>query len=303
MANTIAYADILQKELDQQMLEESTTGWMDTNAGEVIYNGGSEIKVPTISMDGLADYDRTEGFPTGSVTLTYQSYTMKQDRGRSFMLDAMDVDESNFIANATNVAATFQREHVIPEVDAFRYSKIAALAKTANRMVGGVALTADNIYSMLLKDIAAVQDVVGDVQLVITMSALTSAIMSESTQLARRLDVMDFKRGELVTKVKCIDGNPILVAPSARLKTEYLFKNEAAGGGFAPTGAAKEILWEICPRRVPIGLCKTDKLRIFTPEVNQKADAWKIDYRKYHDLMIKQQKMQSVLVRIKESVE
>lgn len=302
MANNIAYADILQKELDQQMLAESTTGWMDANAGEVIYNGGSEIKVATISMDGLADYDRAAGFPDGSVTLSYQSYTMTQDRGRSFMLDAMDVNESNFIANATNVAATFQREHVIPEVDAFRYSKIAALAKAANRMVGGVELTADNIYGMLLKDIAAAQDVVGDVQLVITMSALTSAIMSESTQLARRLDVMDFKRGELMTKVKSVDGNPILVAPSARLKTEYLFKDEAAGGGFAPTEAAKNILWEICPRRVPIGLCKTDKLRIFTPEVNQKADAWKIDYRKYHDLMIKQQKLESVLVRIAEAV-
>ena len=218
------------------------------------------------------------------------------------MLDAMDVNESNFIANATNVAATFQREHVIPEVDAFRYSKIAALAKEAGRMVGGVELTADNIYSMLLRDIAAVQDVVGDVQLVITMSAITSAIVSESAQLAKRIDVMDFKRGEIMTKVKSIDGNPILVAPSARLKTEYLFKDEAAGGGFAPTEGAKNILWEICPRRVPIGLCKTDKLRIFTPEVNQKADAWKIDYRKYHDLMIKQQKLASVLVRIAEAV-
>jgi len=214
----------------------------------------------------------------------------------------MDVNESNFIANATNVAATFQREHVIPEVDAFRYSKIAALAKEAGRMVGGVELTADNIYSMLLRDIAAVQDVVGDVQLVITMSAITSAIVSESAQLAKRIDVMDFKRGEIMTKVKSIDGNPILAAPSARLKTEYLFKDEAAGGGFAPTEGAKNILWEICPRRVPIGLCKTDKLRIFTPEVNQKADAWKIDYRKYHDLMIKQQKLASVLVRIAEAV-
>lgn len=302
MPNSIEYADILQKELDQQMLAESTTGWMDANAGEVIYNGGSEIKVPTISMGGLADYSRAEGFPDGSVTLTYQSYTMTQDRGRSFMLDAMDVNESNFIANATNVAATFQREHVIPEVDAFRYSKIAALAKEAGRMVGGVELTADNIYSMLLRDIAAVQDVVGDVQLVITLSAITSAIVSESAQLAKRIDVMDFKRGEIMTKVKSIDGNPILVAPSARLKTEYLFKDEAAGGGFAPTEGAKNILWEIFPRRVPIGLCKTDKLRIFTPEVNQKADAWKIDYRKYHDLMIKQQKLASALVRIAEAV-
>ena len=47
MANTIQYADILQKELDQQMLAESTTSWMDANAGQVIYDGGATIKVPT----------------------------------------------------------------------------------------------------------------------------------------------------------------------------------------------------------------------------------------------------------------
>lgn len=96
MANTIQYADILQKELDQQMLAESTTSWMDANAGQVIYDGGATIKVPTISMDGLADYDRTTGYPKGAVSLKYESYTMTQDRARSFTLDSMDVNESNF---------------------------------------------------------------------------------------------------------------------------------------------------------------------------------------------------------------
>lgn len=302
MPNNIEFATILQKELDQQMLAESTTGWMDQNAGQVIYNGGSEIKVPTISMDGLADYDREKGYPDGSVTLRYQSYTMTQDRGRTFMLDAMDVNESNFIANATNVAAEFQRQHVIPEVDAYRYSKIAALAKEHNRLVGGIEITANNIYSMLLEDIAAVQDVIGTRQLVITMSALTAVLISQSKELSRSLSMIDFGQGTLKTRVKGIDEHPILTVPSARLKTEYLFKDEVAGGGFAPTEAAKSIMWMICPRNLPIGLCKTDKLRIFAPDVNQKADAWKIDYRKYHDLIILKNKMNGLIVRTKEAV-
>ena len=31
---------------------------------------------------------------------------------------------------------------------------------------------------------------------------------------------------------------------------------------------------------------KTDNVKIITPEANQFADAWDIDYRKYHDLFI-----------------
>lgn len=302
MLNSIQYADILQKELDQQIMVEATSSWMDENAGEVIYNGGATIKIPTISTDGLADYDRDNGFPQGAVTLTHESYTMTQDRARTFMLDAMDVNESNFLVNAAHVSSVFQREHVIPEIDAYRYSKEAALAKAAGRMFGGTIITAENIYGMLLDDLAAIQDVVGDIQLVITMSVLTGALLNQSKELSRHLSLVDFTRGEIQSKVKGIDNNPILTVPSARFKTEYVFRDETAGGGFAPTEDAKTIMWTIRPRSLPIGLCKTDKLRIFEPDVNQKADAWKIDYRKYHDLIIKKNQMDSMLVRINETV-
>ena len=53
MANTITYAKIFQKELDKQVLEGSTSGWMEENASQVIYNGGNEIKMPKMSLQGL----------------------------------------------------------------------------------------------------------------------------------------------------------------------------------------------------------------------------------------------------------
>ena len=42
---------------------------MDANAGQVIYNGGSEVKIPKMSVQGLGDYDRDNGYQQGGVTV------------------------------------------------------------------------------------------------------------------------------------------------------------------------------------------------------------------------------------------
>ena len=65
MANTIATASLIQKNLDKAAAQQLLTGWMEANAGQVIYNGGAEVKIPKLSMDGLGDYSRTDGFNSG----------------------------------------------------------------------------------------------------------------------------------------------------------------------------------------------------------------------------------------------
>lgn len=315
MANTIAYATLFQQALDKQAVAKLTSGWMDDNAGQVIYNGGKEIKIPKISMDGLADYDRANGFNEGSVTLEYETKTMTQDRGRSFSLDAMDVDETNFVANATNVMGTFQATKVIPEIDAYRYSKIASLAiaattaesSTLELAVGGNTITAANVLEKLKADIAYVQDIVGeDVPLVISMSALIASLLDQSEKVSKYIDTTDFKKGDLTTKVKSIDEIPIIKVPSARLKTAYTFNDGKTSGqtkgGFVAATGAKNINWMITPRTAPIAVNKTDKIRIFDPNVNQKGDAWKLDYRKYHDLWVMDEALKLCRVNIKEAL-
>lgn len=306
MANIIDYATIFQQALDTQMVQGATSGWMEANAGQVIYNGGKEIKIPKISMDGLGNYDRVNGFTQGSINLTYETMIMTQDRARTFQLDAMDVNESNFVANASAVMAEFQRVHVIPEVDAFRYSKIASLAITAGRASGGYTPAVADILSKIKADIAAMQDVVGDVPLIITMSYATKNILENSTELTKQLSVIDFTQGQVNTKVSAIDGYPIITVPSVRLKTAYVFYDgKTAGqeaGGFVADASAKTINWIICAQTAPIAVSKTDNVRIFEPRVNQVADAYKIDYRKYHDIWIPDNKMSAVFVNIKEAL-
>ena len=290
----------MQKKLDQAVIIGATSGWMEANAGEVIYNGGDEVKIPTMTTSGLADYDRDNGFVQGGITLKYNTYKMTQDRGRTFQIDRMDVDESGFVATSANLIKTFQTQQVIPEIDSYRYSTIADIAVKANQSEA-VALTADNALTKIREHIRAVQDIVGDdVPLILTMSTKTRTLIEDSPKIGKSINVADFKQGGMNFKVKSLDESVIRIAPSSRLKTKYeILDGTTSGqeaGGLKAAADAKDINWIITPQRVPIAISKTDKLRVFEPDTNQKADAWKIDYRKYHDLWIKESNKKIIFV-------
>ncbi len=299
--NTLQYSQQFQTVLDAQMLAGATSAFMEANAGQVKYDGGDTVYIPEINLQGLAKYDRDEGFNQGSVTLKFNPYKMTQDRGRTFQLDSMDVNETNFVATAGTVMGEFQRLQVIPEIDAYRYSKISALATAENKVTTGFTPAVATILEKLEAEITEIQDVVGEEEnLIIVMSTKLRTILNNADKFNRYLNVAEFKNGAVNTKVKAFNDIPILGVPSARMKTAYVFNdgktaNQQAGGFKVDTGA-KDINWIIMPQRAPIAVSKTDKVRVFTPELNQKADAWKIDYRKYHDLWIPKNRFAAIRV-------
>ena len=228
---------------------------------------------------------------------------MTQDRGRKFQLDSMDVDETSFIASAANVVTQFQRLQIIPEVDAYRYSKLAALAIGAGNTSSYTPATTD-ILSKLLADISAVQDVIGENEpLIISMSYAVATILSQADKITKILDTAQFTQGGIQTKVLSLDGMPIKRVPSARLKTAYVFNDgKTAGqtaGGFVPATSALDINWIISSARAPIAVSKTDNMKIFDPQTNQNADAWLIEYRKFHELWVPDNKLTAVRVSTK----
>lgn len=297
--NTLEYAKIFQTELDKKIEEQLTSAWMDANAGQVKYTGGNEVKIPKISLVGLGNYDRDKGFKQGSVTLSYETKKLTQDRGRTFLLDSQDVDETNFVASAGMVMGEFQRLQVVPEVDAYRYSKIyeAAKAKHADTYTA----TTRDIIDKLDADISTVQDAVGGSEpLVICMNRKVHAILNNTEGIQKYINVGDFNNGFVSTKVKIFNDVPVIDVPSARFKTAYTFNagETADKGGFEVASGALEMNWIIIPRRAPIAVVKTDKIRIFAPDVNQNADGWKLDYRKYHDLWVKDNALDGIMVNV-----
>lgn len=299
MANTIEYAKIFNTELDLQMIPELVTGWMDDNAGLVKYSGGDEAKIPSINMDGLGDYDRDSGYPEGSIGLAYETMKLTQDRAQGFNFDAMVVNESNFIVTAGNVMGQFQRTKVVPEVDAYRLSKIAQLAGEEHSR--DYTPTAASVFKELQNDISAVQDAIGDNEpLVVMMAIPIHTMISQTPDLAKKFDVANFTQGKVETRVRALDTVPILRAPSKRMMTEFdFFTGKDGKFGFAAKVGAKPINWIITPRKAPIAVCKTDVTRVFDPLTYQKANAWHVDYRKFHDLWMTKNKLEGVLVNRK----
>lgn len=74
----------LQNQLDRQVLEGATSGWMEENVSQAIYNGGNEIKLPKMSLQGLGSYSRDDGYAGGAITYAYETFTLTQGKRQTF---------------------------------------------------------------------------------------------------------------------------------------------------------------------------------------------------------------------------
>lgn len=301
MANSIERASVFQSALDNQFAQQAVTGWMDENAGQVQYAGGKEIKVPSVVLQGLGTYDRTNGAPGSVISLSYQTLPMTMDRGRALEIDEMDVEETKGAAAMAALAATFQEQFVAPEIDAYRLSKAVQLAGAERQRTYTPA--AASVLQTLNDDIMTVIDKVGSgAQLIIHISNAAYGILINSDKLVKQLDVINFQRGEISQRVRAIDGIPLINTRNLLMKSAYTFNDGTSGGqetgGFAATAEAKQINWIIFARRAPIAVSKQDASRLFSPAEWQKARCWHYDYRRYHDLWITQNKLDGVYANI-----
>ena len=303
--NTLATATIFQQTLDQVAVQECLTGWMDANAGQVIYNGGAEVKIPKMNVQGLGDYDRDNGYAQGAVTLEYETRKMTQDRGRKFHLDAMDVDETNFVVTASNVMGEFQRVHVVPEIDAYRLSAVAtAVMETEDALVKyGYTPAEATILREIKTGIKKIRDAGYNGPLVI--HATGDVMLELEMALAGKIQNVTFSQGGIDTTVPSVDKVPLIETPQNRMYTAItIYDGKTEGqtvGGYVKGTDAKEVNFMIMPRTAPIAVSKQDLTRIFTPTENQNANAWAMDYRRFHDLWLKDNAAKLVYMNVKDA--
>jgi hypothetical protein len=304
--NTLATATLFQNTLDKVAIQEAVTGWMDSNAGQVIYNGGSEVKIPKMSVQGMGDYDRDNWYQQGGVTLEYETRKMTQDRGRKFQLDPIDINENNFVTTAAAVMGEFQRMYVVPEIDAYRISKIASETITANKagMVSyGYTPGATNTSALrkVKEGIKAIRELYNGP---LVIHATPDFIMELELELSGKILNTTFSKGGIDTAVPSVDGVPIVSTPSNRMYTAItIYDGKTPGqeqGGYVKGATAKNINFVVLPRTTPIAITKQDIMRIFDPNINQKLNAWQMDYRRFHDIWVLDNKLDSIYLSIKE---
>lgn len=301
--NTLEYAVKMTEELDKILVADSVFGMCVDNNLRAKFVGAKTVMIPSIDMQALADYDRDTGFVRGSVSVGRIPYTLSMDRGRSFQVDREDDDETGVADLQGNVLREFVRTKVNPELDAYCASKLAGLAVLRGNVITGTPAT--GAVAMLNQAITAVQDVAGyGEELVAFVSNTFWSALNATPEITRQINVGEFKRGEVTTKVKMLDGVALIPVPSPRMKTAYTFLDgETAGqkdGGFIPAENAKDIGFIVMPRKAAKLVKKTEKIRNFSPDQNLDADAWKTDYRVYYDMFVMESMANTVFTFIYE---
>lgn len=297
MANTIATATLFQTELDKAAVQGALTGWMESNAGQVKYSGGKEVKIPKLKLQGMTDYSKATGYNEGDIVYEYETRVMTQDRGRKFSIDAMDVDESGFVLTAGTIMGEFQREQVVPEIDAYRLSKLATtvIGSVTNAVFSYTPVDTDIIRK--IKDgIKVIRENGYNGELVIHATCDTV----EAIELAAlgKLTTVTFSAGGIDTKVPAIDRCPIVETPQNRMYSSITLNN-SGDGGYSKGSTAIDTNFLIMPRTAPIAISKQDNMRIFDPQTNQTKNAWSMDYRKYHDLWVKDNSAKLIFANFK----
>ena len=281
--NSIENTTRYTAELDKMFAQKSATGFFADSTLATNFVGAKTVIIPDVNFQGLADYDRDTGFSRGAITVSNASYTMAMDRARSLQIDREDMDETGIANLAGQILGEYVRTKVVPECDAYVLSKLAGLAQSrANTLNGDASAPLETLINLINE----VQAVVGyDEELVAFIDSYVYAAMQNSSEISNMITVSDFKQGEVNLKVKSLNGVALIPVVSERMKTAYTFQNNAAGG-FVPADNARSIYMLVCPKKGAHLVKKTENMRIFTPEQNIDADAYKFDYRIYYDVFV-----------------
>ena len=289
--NSLENAKRYSDELDKMFAQKSATGFFADNALATKFVGAKTVIIPDINFQGLADYDRDTGFSRGAITVSNTSYTMAMDRARSLQIDREDMDETGIASLAGKILGEYVRTKVVPECDAYVLSKLAGLANTRANTIDGDVSKPFEALCLLINE---VRGKVGfDEELVAFLDNRIYAALMNSNEISRMITVSDFKQGDVNIRVQSLNGVAIIPVVSERMKTAYTFNNTTAGG-FTPTASAKSVYMLVCPKSGAHLVKKTEQMRIFTPEQNVDADAYKFDYRIYYDVFVNKSGLDSV---------
>ncbi|MBQ9001540.1 MAG: hypothetical protein IJ087_06785 [Eggerthellaceae bacterium] len=158
MPNSIAFAKHYIPIIDE-VYQQSSVSRVLTSGGRMVRatHNAREIMIPKISVSGLGDYTRDQGYKTGSINLEYQTRQMNYDRGVKITADVMDVAESGIEDCFFEAGAELQRSHVAPEADAFTFAQIAGHAGIGSSVDDFGSATATDVLAKL-RDVTSLMD-------------------------------------------------------------------------------------------------------------------------------------------------
>lgn len=285
MANAITLAEKYQPLLDEVYKEAALTKDLETD--QVKFDNSHTVKILKLVVPALGDYSRNSGFTAGDVTATWESWTLSEDRGREFSIDAMD-DEETLDMTFGKASSEFVRTQVAPEIDMYRFAK---LAQTTGVTTVQAALADGAAYEKAISTAEAALDnaeapkegrilYINPVGYQALKNLFATRFASKNDQLNRGFDEFD--------------GMKVVVVPQGRFVDKITKDSSTKVYSKATDGVDLNFL-VVAPSAVQ-ATAKHAKIRVFTPDVNQTMDAYKFQYRIYHDIFVYENKVAGVYV-------
>lgn len=291
VANSIALASKYLPILDEIYKAGSKTAILDTLAEQIRFDGAKIAYLYGADPVGLSAYSRNAGFVPGDVDGAWQPYEITQDRGRSFMVDVMDNDETLGMAFGT-LLGEFERTEVIPEIDAYRFAKYAAAATGTNKVTETLSAAQATITS--IDNATAVLDdkeVPYEGRVLFVTPNTYKLIKGGVTRMIMNGDA------DVDYNVEMYNDMRVITVPSGRFHTAVTINAPTTSDGVGGFTAGGQVMnYMIVHPSAVMQLVKHNIPRIFSPEVNQEADAWKLNYRIYHDAWVKTNKVNGIFV-------
>jgi hypothetical protein len=290
---TIALATKFQPILDEVYKAASITSDLDSMTKSLDFSAANEVSVFKIGTVGLGDYNRVTGYPAGDVTGQWEAIKLEAERGRAFVIDRMDNEETLGMAFGS-LASEFIRTNVAPEVDAYRFAKWASAAGI--NTTTGAALDKSSILAALDAAILTLdEDEVPTEGRRLYISATLYQALNQA--ITRTLSVERGADRRLLT----FDGMQVIPVPQARFYTaiELDAGSTSSAGGFAKASSAVDVNFILMHPSAVGQATKQADLKIFSPDQNQTADAWLIQYRLYHDAWVWDNKVDGIYLHKK----
>ncbi|URN85155.1 hypothetical protein [Acetobacterium wieringae] len=290
MPNSLEFAKKFVPVIDGIYKAAGLTEGMDS-ATQVDFTGVNEVKVLKVSTTGLGEYDRSTGYPAGDITAAWETISLAVERGKELSIDRMDNEETLGLVFG-EVTGQFMREYVIPELDAYRFAKYASTSGIS--AATAAILTASDILEAIDE---AVRQMDEDE---VPLEGRRLYINSDLKPILNAALTRQFGSDNAVnTVLKTYNDMPIVYVPKKRFYTAITLNDGSASWGYAKGATAKDINFMIIYPQSILQAKKFALPKIFTPDENQTKDAWKFQFRLYHDCYVYENKVKGIYLHPK----
>lgn len=238
-----------------------------------------DLKIPRLTVSGYKDHTRGGNYNSGNYSNNYETKQLDHDRDIEFIVDPMDVDETNTVVSIANIQARFERKQAIPELDSYTFSKLYSEAVRVGATIKNTAITAANVLSDFDDNCEAFEDAgVPLGRCILYCTAAYKKALKNAEGIQRTLEVSGGVKG-IDRRIHTMDDlGEIKVVPLERFKTAYDFTE-----GYKADATGKQINYILVDPEAQVSRVKYAYINTYTPGHDSRtADNYLYQNRRYN---------------------